>query len=784
MKISIKINLLIVLIVLIMSGTLLLVINVDLIKQNRIEIEKIQVQEYEKAQNILKNYIDIAYKILSKKINDSENIDFLKTKYGNELKNIIDSSETLIDRRISEYRLGQISLNEAKRIATSDIKTLRYANNTGYIWINDTGLPYPKMVMHPTVPSLDGTVLNDKKYNVALKSNKNLFQAAVEISLKDGEGFVDYMWPKPTPDGLSSDQPKLSYVRHIPEFNWVIGTGIYIDDAIRDAKEESLLIISSMRYDEGNGYFWINDKKEPIPNMVMHPISPNLDGKLLDNSAYNKVKGTEENLFSAMVSVVKDTGEGFVEYMWPKPLDDGSSSTKEEPKLSFVKSIDEWDWIIGTGFYIDDIDKRILEKSQNLQTRLRALNLLVLIIGISLGILLVVAGSIIVKAIVNPIKISSNMLEKMSHGEGDLTKRLSSKTTDEVGDLSNNFNHFIEKLIEIINEIKESIVKTVNIEEELGISTDNTSNEVTEINNKINNIKEKVASLNGSIIDTNHQVDSITEQISRLDANIEDESSALEQSAAAINEMVASIHSVSNITNKKNRSLEELLENTNKGGNHIDISTKAIEAVYGQLEEIKSVSTLISQISDETNLLAMNAAIEAANAGDAGRGFSVVAGEIRKLAESSAKSVKNITTLIKSVSDNIENSFSASNSVKNIFTIIDVGVKDVAVGLEEITRATDELSKGGNEILEAIDLLNSVSLEVQDGSSKMKEMSGNMNESMKSAQKISSDVTNNIDGVYKSAEKITNAIKDITTYNKALAQTSDQLSKEISQFKT
>lgn len=782
MKISIKINLLIVLIILIMSAAFLLVINIDLIKQNRLEIEKIQVQEYKKAQSILENYINIAYKILSKKINDSVDIEFLKTKYGNELKNIIDSSEALIDRRISEYKSGQISIKEAERRAMDDIKTIKYANNTGYIWINDTGIPYPKMIMHPTDPTLDGTILNNEKYNVAMGSNKNLFQVAVEISLKNGEGFVDYLWPKPTTDGLSTDQPKLSYVRLIPEFGWIIGTGIYIDDAVKEAKEESLLIISSMRYDEGKGYFWINDKLEPIPKMIMHPISPSLNGQLLDSSSYNKVKGTGENLFSAIVNVVKKSGEGFVEYIWPKPLEDGST-TKDEPKLSFVKSIDEWEWIIGTGFYIDEIDKKITEKSLSLQKRLKALNSLVLMIAISLGVLLVIAGSLIVRAIVNPIKTTSKMLKEMSHGQGDLTKRLSSTTTDEVGELSNNFNKFIEKLITIIKEIKNSIVNIVNIEEELGIRTDKTSNEVTEINQKITNIKDKVESLNGSIIDTNKQVESITKQITRLDSNIEDESSALEQSGAAINQMVASIHSVSKITNMKNKSLEELLENTNKGGNHINISTKAIEAVYGQLVEIRSVSTLISQISDETNLLAMNAAIEAANAGDAGRGFSVVAGEIRKLAESSAKSVKNITELIKSVSENIENSFNASSSVKDIFTIIDVGVKDVAVGLQEITHATDELSKGGNEILEALSLLNTVSVEVQDGSNMMKIMSEKMNDSMNNAKNISSNVTNNIDGVYKSAEKITNAINDISTYNKALAETSDQLSREISQFK-
>jgi methyl-accepting chemotaxis protein len=115
------------------------------------------------------------------------------------------------------------------RQAIEAVKKMR-SGESGYFWINDMGLPYPKMIMHPTIPSLDGKILDDAKFNCALGRKENLFQAFVETCKAEGEGFVDYEWPKPTGNGLTEEKPKLSYVRLYKPFNWVIGTGVYIDD--------------------------------------------------------------------------------------------------------------------------------------------------------------------------------------------------------------------------------------------------------------------------------------------------------------------------------------------------------------------------------------------------------------------------------------------------------------------------------------------------------------------------------------------------------------------------
>lgn len=145
---------------------------------------------------------------------------------------------SIMENEYQAFKDGVKSEDEAKASALEAIKALRYDGGVGYFWVNDDTAPIPKMIMHATSPTLDGTTLDNPKYNVAMGKDQNLFGAMVEVTAADGDGdgrlngFVDYLWPKPIEgsDGLTEEQPKLSYVEKFEGWNWIVGTGIYIDD--------------------------------------------------------------------------------------------------------------------------------------------------------------------------------------------------------------------------------------------------------------------------------------------------------------------------------------------------------------------------------------------------------------------------------------------------------------------------------------------------------------------------------------------------------------------------
>lgn len=129
-----------------------------------------------------------------------------------------------------------------------------------------------------------------------------------------------------------------------------------------EAQLEAQKSIEKIRYDNGRGYIWINDTNEPYPSMIMHPLNPSLNGQVMDNPKYNCAMGKEQNLFAAFVEVSKQSGGGFVDYLWPKTIQDGSKT--DVPKLSYVRQFTPWNWVIGTDFYVNDAILDGIEKSK------------------------------------------------------------------------------------------------------------------------------------------------------------------------------------------------------------------------------------------------------------------------------------------------------------------------------------------------------------------------------------------------------------------------------------
>ena len=534
-----------------------------------------------------------------------------------------------------------------------------------------------------------------------------------------------------------------------------------------EAKKRALLQIEKLRFDAGKGYFWINDTAAPFPKMVMHPMSPELNGQMLDDPKYNCAMGQKKNLFVAFAEICKQDGAGFVDYQWPKPTRDGLT-VEQQPKLSYVRHYEPFGWVIGAGKYLDDIDAAVDLKNRQHKSQINSL--LLKISGLcAVAVMLVFFPLLLVsKRIVRPILSSIDFAHEV--GTGNLSTLVDIKSNDETGMLAASLNKMVHTMQQFLLEVSQRAALVLSASSHLSNSSSEMSaalkqvcGQSTAVAAATEEIAASISAVSESIESVAQRADSIADTSNRMSDNINAVS-------ASVGEMSGSIQNVAKYCSDAQLAAGKAKETS-------DQSCILVEDLNRSAQDISRIVDVITEITEQTKLLALNATIEAARAGEAGKGFAVVANEVKELAKQTGKATSDII-------DSIEKMQQKTLAVVKMMQDISVRNQELNEINTTIAAAAEEQSVVAGEIDDTVagaaqGAMN-VSRQVQDLTTAIKE---EIASSIREASRGVAEVAANIQLVNTGVTESSTASAVNFTFSRELTNVASELRQSVGRFK-
>jgi methyl-accepting chemotaxis protein len=507
-----------------------------------------------------------------------------------------------------------------------------------------------------------------------------------------------------------------------------------------EAKKKVAELVRNIQYDNGN-YFWIDTTE----GVTVAFLGKNQEGK----SRFDAVDSKGERYIQRIIKNAMNPEGGYTDYWFPKP-----GQTEQLPKRSYSLLFKPYNWVIGTGNWIDDIDKLVATKAEDNHRKLMLNIVYAVVIGFAGLIISALMAMYTSKRISDPVAAVAASVQQVAGG--DLTARdLMVTTNDEIGALTNSFNAMKDNLRNLIKQVSSMAEQVASSSEELTATSEQSAMASTQIATSITEVADGAAGQVKAVTETSAVIEQMSANIQHVTDNVKNVAAVSDKTAAAAQTGEKAVNTA--IAQMAN------IEKT------VAESSQVVTKLGERSKEIGQIVDTISGIAGQTNLLALNAAIEAARAGEQGRGFAVVAEEVRKLAEQSQEASKKIADLIREIQ---------ADTDKAVITM-ETGMHEVKVG-------TDVVGTAGRAFSEIAGLVNQVSTQIKESAAAVQELSTGSRQivtSVREIEKITKVTAGETQTVSAATEEQSAAMEEIAASSQSLAHLAQDLQNAVIRFR-